>query len=209
MSFSFTWQGATLGANTFAGIQTVTSSGTSGGRQAFVLNAVNSAPAVSDGLYISFNSTNASAAQVEVARVTGIIVDTTAGAEHGQLRFAVSSGSGLVDEIRMNGTSFAPVANDGIALGTTSLSFADLFLASGAVINFANGNYTITHSSATLTIGEAMNLAFGTTTGTKIGTATTQKIGFFNATPIVKPTGVAVDAAGIHAALVSLGLIAS
>lgn len=34
------------------------------------------------------------------------------------------------------------------------------------------------------------------------------KIGFFGATPIVKPTGVAVTAAGIHAALVSLGLIA-
>jgi hypothetical protein len=31
--------------------------------------------------------------------------------------------------------------------------------------------------------------------------------GFYGATPIVKPTGVAVTAAGIHAALVSLGLI--
>ena len=31
--------------------------------------------------------------------------------------------------------------------------------------------------------------------------------GFFNTTPILKPTGVAVTAAGIHAALVSLGLI--
>jgi hypothetical protein len=32
--------------------------------------------------------------------------------------------------------------------------------------------------------------------------------GFYNATPIAKPTGVAVTAAGVHAALVSLGLIA-
>jgi hypothetical protein len=38
------------------------------------------------------------------------------------------------------------------------------------------------------TWAEAANLAFGTTTGTKIGTATTQKIGFFNATPVVQPT---------------------
>lgn len=29
----------------------------------------------------------------------------------------------------------------------------------------------------------------------------------FNATPVVKPTGVAVTAAGVHAALVTLGLI--
>lgn len=33
------------------------------------------------------------------------------------------------------------------------------------------------------------------------------KLGFFNKTPIVKPTGVPVTADGIHAALVSLGLI--
>ena len=32
------------------------------------------------------------------------------------------------------------------------------------------------------------NFRFGTGTGTKIGTATTQKIGFWNATPIVQPT---------------------
>lgn len=35
------------------------------------------------------------------------------------------------------------------------------------------------------------------------------KLGFNGATPIVKPTGVAITAAGIHAALVSLGLIAA
>ena len=34
-------------------------------------------------------------------------------------------------------------------------------------------------------------------------------IGFFNTSPVAKPTGVTVDAAGIHAALVTLGLIAA
>lgn len=43
-------------------------------------------------------------------------------------------------------------------------------------------------------------------TGTKI---TGLKLGFFSTAPITKPTGVTVDAAGIHAALVSLGLIAA
>lgn len=45
-----------------------------------------------------------------------------------------------------------PGANDGIALGTASLSFSDLFLASGAVINVANGNAVITHSSGVFTV---------------------------------------------------------
>jgi len=35
----------------------------------------------------------------------------------------------------------------------------------------------------------------------------TQTLGFFGETPVAQPTGVAVDAAGIHAALVTLGLI--
>jgi hypothetical protein len=38
------------------------------------------------------------------------------------------------------------------------------------------------------TWADAVNMVFNTTTGTKIGTATTQKIGFWNAAPIVQPT---------------------
>jgi len=38
------------------------------------------------------------------------------------------------------------------------------------------------------TWGDAVNMVFNTTTGTKIGTATTQKLAFWNAAPIVQPT---------------------
>lgn len=58
-----------------------------------------------------------------------------------------------------------------------------------------------------LVMDDGKNITFNTTTGTKIGTAANEKLAFYNATPIVQPTGVAVSAAGIHAALVSLGLI--
>jgi len=47
------------------------------------------------------------------------------------------------------------------------------------------------------------NLVTDTTTGTKIGTGTTQKLGFYNATPIVQPSGNALTA------LTNLGLVAS
>jgi hypothetical protein len=40
-------------------------------------------------------------------------------------------------------------------------------------------------------IPDAVDIETGTTTGTKIGTATTQKIGFYNATPVVQPAAVA------------------
>jgi hypothetical protein len=48
-----------------------------------------------------------------------------------------------------------------------------------------NGATVIDSSGLTLS---AKNLITDTTTGMKIGTATNQKIGFFNATPVVQPT---------------------
>ena len=45
--------------------------------------------------------------------------------------------------------------------------------------------------AGTKTVFDGANIAFGTTTGTKLGTATTQKIGFYNATPAVQPAAVA------------------
>ena len=58
--------------------------------------------------------------------------------------------------------ALTPGTSDGIALGTTSLMWSDLFLASGAVINFNNGNVTITHTNGTgLTINSTNKLMFG------------------------------------------------
>jgi predicted outer membrane repeat protein len=46
--------------------------------------------------------------------------------------------------------------------------------------------------NGTVTMSDGSNIVVGSTNGTKIGTDTTQKIGFYNATPIVRPgTGVA------------------
>jgi len=73
-------------------------------------------------------------------------------------------------------------------------------------------------SAGGFTLADAQDIAVGTTTGTKIGTATTQKIGFFNATPVVQQAAVAdaTDAASTQARLNdllarlrTLGLIAT
>ena len=57
--------------------------------------------------------------------------------------------------------------------------------------------------SITFDITSAGNLEFGTTTGSKIGTATDQKLSFWNATPIIQPSG------DVLTALSNLGLISS
>ena len=49
----------------------------------------------------------------------------------------------------------------------------------------------------------------GGAAGSKVANSTTEVLGFYGATGVAKQTGVAVSAAGIHAALVALGLIAA
>ena len=57
----------------------------------------------------------------------------------------------------------------------------------------ASGNVGIgtTSPGSLLHLADAGHITVGTTTGTKIGTATTQKIGFYNTTPVVQPAAVA------------------
>lgn len=52
-----------------------------------------------------------------------------------------------------------------------------------------------------ITIADATNIVLNTTTGTKFGTSTSQKLAFYNSTPIVQPTG------NIITALSNLGLV--
>ncbi|MEE8114714.1 MAG: hypothetical protein V3T23_10205 [Nitrososphaerales archaeon] len=151
-------------------------------------------------------------------------------------------------------------SDDGSALGASGTGWADLFLASGAVINFNAGNVIITHGSNTLAIdggvvgigagappttnrtlsldhGSSANLSLLNSsfnsailirnTGgsgasimsvdqpTLFGSSLEidgdlnhdgSNLGFYGTTPIAQQTGVAVSAAGIHAACVALGL---
>ena len=71
-----------------------------------------------------------------------------------------------VNEVEMVANVLQPTTNDGMALGTGSLMWSDLFLASGSVINFNNGDVTATHSSNTLTIGGGTLATAALTTST-------------------------------------------
>ena len=65
-------------------------------------------------------------------------------------------------EMVLSANALTPGTSDGTALGTTSLMWSDIFLASGGVMNFNNGNVTITHTNGTgLTINSTNKLMFG------------------------------------------------
>lgn len=62
------------------------------------------------------------------------------------IRWNNANGTFTVDD------EWSPNSNDGSALGTIALQWSDLFLASGGVINFDNGDVSLIHSSNLLTL---------------------------------------------------------
>ena len=72
-----------------------------------------------------------------------------------------------VNEVELVADALEPVTNDGVALGTTSLGWKDLHLATGGVINWANGEMTITEGDAnTLTVAGGTFATAALTTST-------------------------------------------
>jgi hypothetical protein len=71
-----------------------------------------------------------------------------------------------------------------------SASSAVIISRSGITVSEIELNATTLDFNGTVDVS-AHNIVTDTSTGTKIGTATNQKIGFFNQTPVVQPTAVA------------------
>ena len=114
---------------------------------------------------------------------TGITTILNAGAKMGRdsqnlIDFATTDNKIIlrvnnVDEVELVENALSPVTSDGVALGTGSLMWSDLFLADGSVVNFNNGDLTLTHTSNTLTLagGSLAATITGNVTGDLTGTA--------------------------------------
>lgn len=69
-------------------------------------------------------------------------------------------------------TGLTPTTNDGAALGTTTYAFSDLFLASGGVVNWDNGDVLFTHVAGAVVVGGGGDLRV-TTAGTSSSSVVT------------------------------------
>ncbi|MBI4331994.1 MAG: hypothetical protein HY673_12000 [Chloroflexi bacterium] len=152
-------------------------------RQALVRHA-DSGGAKGDLLYLSDTAGGTGASAGTVAQVVGQVINVVASTYTDYLLAPQYSGA--------VGGQLIP--------GATKLFFRDsgLYVQSGA-----DGKLTISADGTgadditlggtvqvddNITIADAKNIIVNATTGTKIGTATTQKLGFFNATPADQPS---------------------
>lgn len=90
-----------------------------------------------------------------------------------------------------NGVNVGTISG-GLNVGSaTGAGTGDIRTSGGLALNGGAVNEATINSVAEVNSLSAVNIITDTTTGTKIGTATTQKLGFFNATPVVQRAGAA------------------
>ena len=152
-------------------------------------------PGANDQIYESFMLSNGSGTQIEFGRVALLATSVTAGAESGQFRWSLVQSGALTAQLLMTPGLLYPNANDGIALGAGSNAFSDLFLASGGVINWNNGNFTLTHSSGALEASGTFRarVPLSSETGTPTSASTNKKVALASAPTINTSVGVADD----------------
>jgi hypothetical protein len=149
---------------------------------------------------------NANADQLDAIAAIGGLAVTPAEVPSASLDVTITAGV----YVKQDGTlaTYAGVGSFALAASGTKVLYLDL--TAGGALTAATAFPTTAHvrlasvvaGSSTITsitdarvayrvcgtTADGVNLAFGTTTGTQIGTASTQKLGFFGATPVVRPS---------------------
>lgn len=163
----------------------------------------------------TINGTGGSGADIAGAAVnlaggkgTGTGIPGTIGIQFARASTTSSSLNALSDEWRASYSAIDTItlaAN--IKTSTTILTSAAAINAVWTTATHASRTAAITFSlvnnaaaltevfriaPTALTLADAVNFVFNTTTGSKIGTATSQKIGFWNATPVIQQTSAAL-----------------
>lgn len=134
---------------------TITSTDAGAGAAPLLTLYRNSAtPAASDLLGdLVFDGEDSAGNTQTYADIVARIEDPTSTSEDGSLLLRAVLAGTLTTHMIVGASAATPGSNDGAALGSATVSWSDLFLASGGVVNIANGNWVATHTSGILTVG--------------------------------------------------------
>lgn len=111
-----------------------------------------SAPAAATTITVANEATDTTCFPVFVTAATGDLGPKSNANLTFNSNTAQLSATLLVGTTSVTSASILASSNDSGAIGASGTAFSDLFLASGAVINFAAGNAVITHSSGIITV---------------------------------------------------------
>lgn len=114
------------------------------------------------------------------------VLEITFPAPHIDMRFKVIVGA--AQAITLTPASAGQLVVPGSAAANTLVLPAEIGV-QAEIIGLSTGKFAVivTDAAGGIVLADGGNLALGTTTGSKIGTAVGQKLGFWNATPVVQP----------------------
>ncbi len=133
----------------------------------FRIDSDRATPANNDNVYMSFHLSDSAGNQDEMARIRCLATDVTSTSEDARLDFHIMVAGTLTQKLLLNFSYFGPTTDDNTALGTATFGWSDLYLATGALVDFGNANVVLTHSTGILNVstgalqqgGVAVNVA--------------------------------------------------
>lgn len=106
--------------------------------------------AANDAVYMEFRLSDSAGNQDPFGRITATATAVTSGAETSSMMFGLGVSGSITNYVLVGTGALRCVTNDQISLGSATVSWADLFLASGGVINWNNGAFTLTQTGSAL-----------------------------------------------------------
>lgn len=114
---------------------------------ALIVEGDRATPANNDIVAAGYYGSNNSGTQVRLGRLALRMTVGTAGSETSRWLIYTTNTGTLAARYQIDASKIAPFSNDGGALGEATTGWSDIFLASGALIGFNNGNMVLTHNN--------------------------------------------------------------
>jgi hypothetical protein len=167
---------------------TLTNTTNSAAVTALVIQGDRATPTDNDNVRLDIRLSDSDGNQDVASSIRTSLLNVASGAENGYMEFGVVIGGTLAYRAVLSTTSWRPASTGSdVSLGDAGAQWADLFLASGGVINLNNGDVTITHSANALTFAGASSgysfdggITIGSPTGGNKGAGTLNAVAVYD-----------------------------